>query len=132
MITLENLWISKTQCKSKMTQWKHKMMSKKMIMCLLRMMNLGYMILLISFNIPLKTMLNFANFLWAMTIMFWLSNFKIRIKMYLLLFCDESFYCFFFCSFYLYVNHYTLENFIKCCHFLLQMYKNMKENYNFL
>ena len=79
-----------------MTQWKHKMPSNKMIMCLLRMMNFGYMILLISFKIPLKTMLNFANFWWTIIVMFWLLDFKIRIKMYLLLFCDESFYFIFY------------------------------------
>ena len=61
-ITLENLQISKNQWKNRMTQWKHKMTSKKKIMCLLSMMNLGYMILLISLKMALKTMLNFANF----------------------------------------------------------------------
>jgi hypothetical protein len=63
MITLENLRISNNQWKNKMTQWKHKMASKNMIMCVLRMMNLGYVILLISLKMSLKTMLNFANFL---------------------------------------------------------------------
>jgi hypothetical protein len=52
----------KEPMEEKMTQWKHKMASKKMIMCLWKMMNLGYMILLISLKMPLKKMLNFANF----------------------------------------------------------------------
>jgi hypothetical protein len=52
----------KEPMEEQMTQWKHKMTSKKKMMCLLIMMNLGYMILLISLKMALKTMLNFANF----------------------------------------------------------------------
>ena len=53
----------KEPMEEQMTQWKHKMTSKMMMMCLLRMINLGYMIFFISFKMPLKTMLNFTIFL---------------------------------------------------------------------
>ena len=103
-ITLENLWISITQWKnnmSQMSQWKHIMMSKKMMLCLLIMMNLKYITFSISFRIPLKTMVNFANFWWVIIVMFWLSDFKIRINMHLLLFYDEYVLLFsFYFSFY--------------------------------